>query len=88
MPTTIEFKQVDWMCPNCKTENEVGYVQCMECDTEYEAIKKKKEKMIEVEIELLYDTYYKLLEMAHEQDITFNQLCSKILKEVIDNEKV
>jgi len=44
----------------------------------------KKKKFEEVEIEMNDDQFMKLALMAHEQDITINQLCNNILKEQID----
>jgi predicted HicB family RNase H-like nuclease len=40
----------------------------------------------EIEIDLPKEELYQLMLMAHEQDITLNQLVEKILQEVIDKE--
>ena len=44
----------------------------------------KKEKMVDVEIDLDDATFLALAKMAHDQDITFNQLANKILVEELD----
>jgi hypothetical protein len=44
----------------------------------------KKEKMIDVEVDLDDATFLALAKMAHEQDVTFNQLANKILIEEMD----
>jgi 3-isopropylmalate dehydratase small subunit len=44
----------------------------------------KKEKWVEVEIDLDDATFLALAKEAHQQDITFNQLANKILLEQMD----
>jgi len=39
--------------------------------------------MKEIEVELTDEMFLNLAKLAHELDITFNQLCNKILKEKI-----
>lgn len=41
-------------------------------------------KKEEVEVELSHDQLHTLLNMAHEQDITFNELCNNIIREQIE----
>ena len=43
-----------------------------------------KEEMVDVEIDITDETFLKLAKMAHEKDITFNQLCNEILREQIE----
>ena len=38
MPGTVTFKDASWVCPECEAVNEIGYVQCEECDIEFEAV--------------------------------------------------
>ena len=45
------------------------------------------EKMVEVEVELPPETLLALALRAHDEDITLNQLCNRILKEQIEKEK-
>lgn len=44
-------------------------------------------KMIEVEVDFDKETLFNLMLIAHEQDITLNQLCENILKEQIKKEE-
>jgi hypothetical protein len=46
-----------------------------------------KKGLVEVEVDLLDDTFMKIARMAHEKDITFNRMCVEILNEEIDNYK-
>ena len=39
--------------------------------------------MVEIEIELSEDKLFTLMLIAHEQDITLNQLCNNILRQEI-----
>jgi hypothetical protein len=43
-------------------------------------------KTEEVEINLPDDVLFDLMLMAHERDITLNQLCNEILREQLDRE--
>lgn len=43
---------------------------------------------VQVPLDLGKDELFKLMEMAHEQDITLNQLVEKLLTEVINKEKL
>jgi hypothetical protein len=43
-------------------------------------------KTEEVEINLPDDVLFELMLMAHERDITLNQLCNEILREQLDRE--
>lgn len=45
-----------------------------------------KDNRVTVEIDLEDDLLFKLMLMAHEQDITLNQLVEKILQEFIERE--
>ena len=42
---------------------------------------------VDVVLDLEYDLLYELMLMAHERDITLNQLIETILKEYIKNEQ-
>ena len=42
-----------------------------------------KKNLVEVPIDISDKTFLKIAIMAHEQDITFNQMCINILKEQI-----
>jgi len=44
----------------------------------------KKEEYVNVEVELDNDTFFKLAWKAHEQDITFNELCRQILEKKLN----
>jgi hypothetical protein len=44
------------------------------------------EKLKKVDVELDQQTFLKIAIMAHEKDITFNQICSQILEEYMKNE--
>ena len=44
----------------------------------------KEDNFVEVEIELDDDVLLKLAMLAHDLDITFNQLCNDILKSKIE----
>lgn len=46
-----------------------------------------EEKMENVEVEFDDSTFMRIALMAHEEDITFNQMCNKILKEHIESEE-
>lgn len=41
----------------------------------------------EIEVNLPNDVLFELMMMAHEQDITLNQLCNKILREQLAQEQ-
>jgi len=58
---------------------------CLKKDSiEFETpFEKKTKNTEEVEIELSSENFNTLAMMAHDQDITFNQLCENILKELI-----
>ena len=43
-----------------------------------------EEKYEEVEIDISNETFFKIAKLAHEKDITFNQMCVDILKEHIE----
>ena len=47
----------------------------------------KKEKLVEVPIDLDDATFIIIAKMAHEKDITFNKMCCIILKEQMDREE-
>jgi len=47
-------------------------------------IQEKKEKSEEVEIELTEKEFNVLANMAHQRDITFNELCNNVLREQIE----
>lgn len=47
----------------------------------------KKEKYKTIEIDLDDNTFLKLAKLAHEQDITFNQLCANMLEIFIKDNK-
>jgi hypothetical protein len=46
-----------------------------------------KKGYVAVDVYLSDETFLKIAKLAHEQDITFNQLCIEILKEQIKKEK-
>ena len=51
-------------------------------------MKEKKEKKYEqIEVELPDKLFMDLALLAHEQNITFNQLCEKIIKESLGDER-
>jgi len=41
----------------------------------------------EIEINIPDDVLFSLMLLAHERDITFNQLCNEILREQLDKEQ-
>jgi len=43
----------------------------------------KKEKLVDIEVDLDDDTFLKLAKEAHNQNITFNQLCVNYLEDYI-----
>ena len=43
-------------------------------------------KLVPIEIDLPNDVLLSLAMMAHEQDITLNELCNDILKEIVDTD--
>jgi hypothetical protein len=48
---------------------------------------KKKENLIDIEVDLDKETLFNLSMIAHDQDITLNQLCNNILKAQIKLEE-
>jgi hypothetical protein len=48
-------------------------------------ITKDKKELCDVEVDLSEESFVKLALLAHEKDITINQLCNKILSEAIEN---
>jgi uncharacterized paraquat-inducible protein A len=38
MPGTVKLKGAGWECPECGGGNDVLYVQCIECDIEFEVV--------------------------------------------------
>jgi len=48
----------------------------------------KYDTRVEVPLELDDETSFKLMKMAHERDITFNQMVEEVLRTVIDAKKV
>ena len=42
----------------------------------------------QVELTLADDQVFQLMQMAHERDITFNQMCESLLREFIDQQKM
>jgi hypothetical protein len=46
-----------------------------------------KKELENVDIELSNRDFFLLAKMAHEQDITFNELCTKILEEKLEEDK-
>lgn len=48
MPGTVKLKVAGWECPECGTGNDVLYVQCSNCDIEFEVVgveaRQQKEK--------------------------------------------
>jgi hypothetical protein len=47
----------------------------------------KNEEMEEVEIDISDETFLNIAKLAHEKDITFNQMCRDIIKEAIEKEE-
>jgi len=45
------------------------------------------EKMVDIEVDLDDELFLALAKEAHKQDITFNQLVNKVLKEKLDEEE-
>lgn len=45
------------------------------------------EKLVDLEIDLDDNTFLAVAKMAHEKDITFNEMIVQIITEAIDNEK-
>jgi len=77
---------------NCAWDN-VNYIDLETVDDFIQkclAIKagEKYDTRIEVPLELDDETSFKLMKMAHERDITFNQMVEEILRTVIDAKKV
>ena len=46
-----------------------------------------KDNRVSIEVDLTDDEWYSLMKIAHEQDITLNQLVENILREFIEKEK-
>lgn len=44
---------------------------------------KPEKKYVDVEIDMPDDTFLALAKMAHEKDITFNQMCEEALRAMI-----
>ena len=42
----------------------------------------------EIQVELSKESFYKIAVLAHDLDITFNQMCNKIVREEIERLKV
>jgi hypothetical protein len=49
--------------------------------------KKEKDNRKEIEIDLTEHDFYLIAKMAHEKDITFNEMCDEILIEEMDKER-
>lgn len=50
-------------------------------DQEFISLTSKK---VDIEVDLNDSTFMQLAQIAHERDITFNQLCNEIIKEELD----
>ena len=46
-----------------------------------------KDNRVSIEVDLTDDEWYTLMKLAHEQDITLNQLVENILKTFIEKER-
>lgn len=46
-----------------------------------------KDNRVSIEVDLTDDEWYSLMKIAHEQDITLNQLVENILREAIERIK-
>jgi len=47
----------------------------------------KEQEMETIEVDMTEEQFAKIAEMAHEQDITFNEMCNRILRESMDKWK-
>lgn len=82
-------------CPKCGSDNtkvrqtrygpsNLTHMECQSCGHRGNP---NKDRFVDVPIDLSDEDFTALAKMAHEQDITFNQLCVNILREQMEKEE-
>lgn len=70
----------------CNPSIRTPYCNSYECQQELKRLQTKKTEYEEVTIDLSDKEFLVLAKMAHEKNITFNQLCVNIIEEHISRE--
>lgn len=71
----------------CNPDIRTPFCDSFKCQQELKRKNDISTQMEEVEVSIDDETFIKLAKMAHEKDITFNQLCNDIIREKMELEE-